>query len=442
MGRSTCGLFSLILCLAPFSGAVASEPAIPVDGARQVFAQARALCARDGGKLWGASLCAPIMLVDPQSRQIVAAQADAKGVLQARDGVYVGVLPADQNVANTAFEWSGTRWTQMLWPLPENDGERATLIAHELFHQLQPRLPIAKMSGGENPHLDTLEGRYTLQLEWRALALALESEDAAARNAAVRDAIAFRAQRYRLFPAAERDETALEFNEGLAEYTGVMVGNASADARRQGALRDLSLHVDNVSFVRSFAYATGPAYGLLLDQAAPDWRQRLGEGKNLAWMLRDAARIEIPVDDASLATAAARYQGAALRASETRREEQRQAQLQRNRQRFVDGPVLTLKFEHMKVQFNPSNLQPLDDLGTVYPNLRIVDDWGTLEVEGGALMKSDWSAVIVSAPATSTGSPLKGEGWILELKPEWRLGPGARKGDLILDKPAQQPASK
>ncbi|MEP6634540.1 MAG: hypothetical protein ABJA62_10060, partial [Luteimonas sp.] len=63
--------------------------------------------------------------------------------------------------------------------------------------------------------------------------------------------------------------------------------------------------------------------------------------------------------------------------------------------------------------------------------------WGVLEASEGALMKPDWSAVIVVAPATSTGSSLKAAGWMLQLNPGWRLAPGPRKGDLVLEKSAQ-----
>lgn len=414
--------------------AFAEETPIPAAEARAVFAQAQALCAADGGRLWGASLCAPIMLVDPKTRRIVASQADADGALRARNGVYAGILPADQNVANTAVEWSGTRWTQMLWPLPDGD-TRPVLIVHELFHNLQPKLAIAKAKGGENPHLDSLDGRYYLQLEWRALAKALESDGADDRRAAAADAVAFRMQRYRLFADARRDETALELNEGLAEYTGVAVAAPDASARKRLALQDLAAHVDNASFVRSFAYATGPAYGLLLDEFSPDWRGRLGEAEDLGTRLGKALGVKPAADKASLARAAARYDAAALRAAETLREEKRQAQLKRNRQRFVERPVLTLKLIHMKVQFNPSNLQPLDDLGTVYPTMRIADDWGTLEVADGALMKTDWSAVIVGAPEDPSAAGLRGAGWSLTLNEGWKLAPGARPGDYELAGP-------
>lgn len=433
MGNRNRRLLLLLACAAP--PALAAEDPIPIADARAVFVQAESLCKADGGQLWGASLCGPIMLVEPKTRRIVASQTDAKGALHAQGGVFVGELPPEANAANTAVEWSGTRWTQMLWPLPKDDGTRATLIAHELFHRLQPALPIATAKGGDNPHLDSLEGRYTLQLEWRALAKALQADDRAAKRAAAADALAFRAERYRRFPDARTDEAALETNEGLAEYTGVMVGNATPQARLRAALDDLQSHVGDPSFVRSFAYATGPAYGMLLDDLAPGWRKHLGAKQtDLGTRLRDAAGIEAATGEAALAPAAARYDGDALRVAETARERKRLEQLARNRARFVDGPVLKLDLIHMSVQFNPSNLQPLDGVGTVYPTMRVTDDWGTLEVQDGAVMRSDWKAVIVAAPE-SVGSAAQGPGWKLTLKPGWALAPDARAGDYVLKGP-------
>lgn len=433
MRHRTRWMGTFLLCAA--MPALAQDAAIPLADAHAVFSQARSQCEADGGHLWGASLCGPIMLVDPRTRRIVASQADAKGALREQDGVFVGELPKETNVANTAVEWSGTRWTQMLWPLPEDEGKRGTLIAHEMFHRLQPDLPIADARGGENPHLDTLEGRYSLQLEWRALASALQADGDAARRTAVADALAFRADRHRRFPDARADETALELNEGLAEYTGVMLGNATPQARLQAALHDLQSHVADPSFVRSFAYATGPAYGLLLDQFSPGWRRQLGgTAMDLGTRLREAGGFEVATGDAALAAAAARHGGAALRETETARERERLAQLERNRARFVRGPVLTLALKHMSVQFNPSNLQPLDGVGTVYPTMRVTDDWGTLEVEEGAVMRSDWKAVILAAPDASGDAP-RGPGWKLALKPGWTLVPGTRPGDYVLKGP-------
>jgi hypothetical protein len=82
----------------------------------------------------------------------------------------------------------------------------------------------------ENEHLDAVDGRYWLQLEWRALARALGASGEQ-RNAAVRDALAFRQARRRIYPAAEENERALEMNEGTASYAGtVLAASSRADA--------------------------------------------------------------------------------------------------------------------------------------------------------------------------------------------------------------------
>jgi hypothetical protein len=425
---------SVLVALPRPSRAQSAQP-IPIDSAKAAFAQATALCSADNGKLWGVSLCGPIMFVDAPSRSIVASESDGKGVLSAKDGAFVGIMPADQNIANTAVEWSGLKWTQMLWPLPDDERLRSTLMMHELFHRIQDRLGLPKQRDGDNAHLDELNGRYFMQLEWRALARALEARGDAERREASRDALTFRAERYRLYPLAAAQEHGLEQNEGLAEYTGVRLGNPTAEQQATMALRDLSVHTSDATFVRSFAYATGPAYGLLLDRYAPEWRKRLAAGDGFDVMLGRALHITARGSEQLAAARAAKYDGSALHAAEAERDAGRQQMLAVNRGKFVDGPVLTLAFRHMNVQFNPQNLQPLGDAGTVYPTIRVTDDWGVIEGKNGALMKPDWSALVVPAPTSPAGSSIAGDGWTLELKPGWKIVPAARNGDYTLASP-------
>lgn len=432
MGCLRLAFVSLLSTIPLIASTQTSEP-IPIETAQTYFAEAQSLCQADHGRLWGVSLCGPIMFVDPTSRFIVASQADAKGVLKPEGNVFVGSLPADQIIANTAVEWSGVHWTQMLWPLPDEKWKRETLIAHELFHRIQGQLNLPKVKGGENAQLDTPDGRYYIQLEWRALARALEARTDKERRNAAGDAVIFRAERYRLFPGAAAQEQALELHEGLAEYTGVKVGNPTPKEQIKAALSDLSSHSDDSTFVRSFAYATGPAYGLLLDRYAPGWRQELKSGEGSEALLQNALHITLPANLQQAAEQrATQYSGTTLRAAEMVRETRQQQVIARYRAEFIDGPVLLLKFRNMHVQFDPRNLQPLGNAGTVYPNMRVSDDWGIVDAKKGALMKPDWSAVIVVAPFESTGSSLRGDGWTLDLKPGWKIVPGTRKGDFIL----------
>ena len=78
--------------------------------------------------------------------------------------------------------------------------------------------------------------------------------------------------------------------------------------------------------------------------------------------------------------------------------------------------------ENMKIGFNPSNIMPLDSFGTVYPNLRITDNWGILEVDScGALMSPEWNKVIISFPELITDTLISGKGWKLKIDKSWKL---------------------
>jgi hypothetical protein len=89
--------------------------------------------------------------------------------------------------------------------------------------------------------------------------------------------------------------------------------------------------------------------------------------------------------------------------------------------------------KHMKVQFNPSNLVPLGKAGTVYPTMHINDDWGSIDVNGGALLAGDWSHLSVVAPSGKLhGDNLQGKGWTMQLAPGWQVVRGKRKGDWMV----------
>ncbi len=416
--------------------ALATTPAraaIPLDQALAIFQQAQAICDRDAGSLWGRGLCGPMLLVDPNDLSIVANQADKGGVLKASGPVFVGALPPSEILADTPMEWSGTRWTELRWPLPDDPDRRHVTLAHELFHRIQPEVGMTRPDGG-NQHLDTLEGRYLLQLEWRALARALQAPTAAGRRAAVADALMFRHERYRLYPDAAKEEANLETNEGVPEYTGVKLGLTTPSARTAYALRDLSAFLEAPTFVRSFAYATDAAYGLLLDRADPAWLGKVRGGQRLDQVLGTALRLPAsPTGD--VAARAATYDDGTLRAREVTREAARQARQAALRAKFVDGPVLTLPLHHMSYQFNPQTLLPLGAAGTLYPTLKVTADFGVLEVEGGALLDKAMTVAAVSAAGIDP-SHLRGDGWRLTLKPGWSVQSGARPGDLAVKPPA------
>ncbi len=403
-----------------------SAPVAPARAA-EWFKEAALLCQSPEAQLWPVSLCSPLLLVDPATREVVASQADAEGHLRGKDGIFTGTLPPHLNVANTALTWAGVEWTMLVLPLPEEPRARAILFAHEMWHRLQDEIGFPS-SGAANAHLDTLEGRVWLQLEWRALRAALAAGDESRRQH-VQDALLFRATRRSLFPAAAEEERAMEMHEGLAEYTGVKAG-AGSEAAREAQDR-LSAATQRETFVRSFAYASGAAYGLLLDDAVPAWRERLRPEDDLGLLLEKALGLARPGTKAAVALRASKYEGDQLRESETGREKARQSRLAALRAQFIEGPVLILPLRRMNMQFDPGLPVPLDTFGTVYPGLRLVDEWGILTVtDGGAFLASDFSEARVGAAGLGAGATVTGKGWTLQLADGWMLREGARAGDF------------
>jgi len=431
-----------LACFAAMAAQIvgAQSKAIDVAQAKQYLVEARRICEKDAGKLWGKSLCAPMIFADSQTRGVVANQADAESRLKEQDGVFVGELPPEVNAANTALTWAGTKWTMIIWPLPASPTARARLMMHELFHHLQDDLGLPG-SNPTNAHLATLEGRIWLELEWRALqqALARPEQLPLERKRAAEDALLFRLQRRSLFPKAAMEERELEMNEGLAEYTGYKLRGTVDAATTEAIINRLGSAADDSSFSRSFAYVSGPAYGMLLDLASASWRKGLTAKSDLGELLRQAYAISLPQDIMTAAnTRAAEYDGGALRWSETRQAEERQAALDAYKKRLIDGPVLRLQvLEKFDFSFDPNHVIPLDENTAIYPTLRVTDVWGVLEVSDGALMKRDqgkFVGVAVEAPKDAVGKSgvVEGPGWKLTLSPGWRLAESERKGDLVV----------
>ncbi len=420
----------LSLALVSTASAHASAPGPEAGAVTRAFKELERMCRADAGALWGGSLCAPVLVVDAQSRRFIASEAPKEGKYPGPP--FTGELPSDVTVANTATEWAGTLWVQLLWPLPEDVTALRVLLAHEAFHHLQRR---QGLTTGDRPnaHLESARGRTLLQLEWRALARALESRGAT-RRAAVQDALGFRSARRALFPKAEEEERALEQNEGLAEYTGVRLGGRSAAARLALAKTALAETPAQATLVRSFVRASGPAYGLLLDNTAgARWRREALGRADLGELLARALSLDTkPPSEELLASRGKAYGAPELEQREAEREREAQARLVTLRQRFVEGPVLRLPLERMRIQFKPGELVPIEGVGTVYPSGRIVDVWGSLTVSSGVLVDEKWKSATVPLPLESQGNKLTGDGWELELATGWEQAPGARTGDVTV----------
>lgn len=413
----------------------APTSSIDIDQARLYFDELRQLGQADGGKLWGRQVAGPMLFVDPQSRSIVANMNDARGSLRGEKGVWLGTLSEEQSPANTSIEWNGRRWSMVMWPVSDSRYARRRLLMHESFHRMQSDLGLPA-SDRSNAHLATAEGRIWTRLEWRALTEAL-LRTGPERKEALTDALTFRARRRSLFPNAAEDERMLELNEGLAEYTGYVLSSLPRSALYDRLAVQLANYEQQDNFSRSFAYASGPAYAVLLDASGKPWRNRVTARSDLSAMTAQAYGIGA-IEPKTADGLTTRYLASRMIAEEHARETQRLATEARLRERFIDGPTVTIptagKFNY---SFDPNGANPIQNVGTVYAASRVTDEWGVLDVSsGGVLMRrpnGPITEVIVSAPA-GDAPPMKGDGWTLQLAPGWELRQGRRNGDWIVAK--------
>ena len=426
------GRLGLAMGLVLFSAEAAlAQARLDAASATTVFGQAQSLCDADGGRAWGVSLCGPILIADPATRDFIANADGVDAPLEREGALFTGRLPDAVPIANTAVRWNGRVWTMLMAPLPEDETARSILLMHEAWHRIQDQIGL-KAIHADQPQLETEAGRLSLRLELRALSAALAAVEPAERRRAVEDALAFRAWRHARSPEAQAAEDAMERNEGVAEYTGRLL---SRDDQMTSRLAAHLARGDRArAYARSFAYYTGPAYGVLLDEAAPGWKADWDRREGLGRMLARALGLEVAADDAAFAERGARYGAAQIEVEESARAREQAARVAALRAGLVDGPVLVAPVSGASFSFDPNQVTPLPPEGSVYGVIRAATDWGVLEVEkGGALLSSDWSRLSVAlAESTATPDGMTGDGWTLTLKPEWMATPGPREGDWTI----------
>ena len=397
----------------------------------RLFAQAEEACARDDGHLWGQPISGPVLVVDPLTRRVAGNVADPEGKLVEAGGVFLGTLPKDRPVANAPVEWAGLRWAMVLAPfVTDVPAERVALVVHESFHCLQKELGLWVMNE-ENEHLETLEGRVLLQLEWRALLAGLRAQGGE-RKEAVADALAFRLARRSAFVHAAARENPLELREGLASYTGNRLAGLD-DAACAAAVE--ARIAQEEGFARSFAYHSGPLYGYLLDGTGIEWRPSLTGASDLAAFL--AAALALTPDPARAERNAARHGAVALRAAEAARARIQAERMAAFRARLVDGPVLLLDLALLRPgsTMNTRRTFPFGDGRTVYTERRHLAEWGTLELgEGAAILEDPRARLGRVALDGADATHLRGPGWTLTLAEGWRVVPAERTGDFRLER--------
>jgi hypothetical protein len=372
-------------------------------------------------KLWDAELYGPMLFVDELSRTARANIPDSAGVLKQVGNIYKGVLPKDIMIANTAITWQGKKWALIKWPLPQNKSDRLNLVMHESFHRIQTALELPASSPTIN-YLSTLKGRIYFLLELQALRSAL-SKPVNKRKSDLINVLLFRKERRLLFPEMFKNEHLLEMNEGLAEYTGVMLGRPK-DSIVTHLFKKIDAAASHKSLIRSAAYITGPIYGYLLSEKAFAWSRSINADDDLSQLIQKYYHINMPNTSVNvlLLKHPELYNSAAIIKTETAKEKDHQMLISKYVDDFTKKQVLIIELVNMNITFNPDNLFDLGELGTVYPTAGIKDVWGQLEVSDGMLMK-DWKQIYLAVTPNELLNQkiIQTNSWKITLNDNWKI---------------------
>jgi hypothetical protein len=387
----------------------------------QTFSSVDSLLKIDNGKFWNHKIYGPILVIDPNTREFIANENNSSNKFIKTNNVYLDTLPNDINITNTALNWENKRWSMVMLPLATSKVSRNNLVIHELFHRMQPEIGFGNLQEFSNGHLDTYEGRLQLILELQALKKALSVNNDSLRKLHLTNALTFRSKR-QTDEDRKKSENSLELNEGLAEYTAIMLSGRNEKEMKSHLTKSIVQFYKNPTFVRSFAYETIPVYGYLLSLQKSNWHKEISKETNLSDYFLKSFEIDTTIKKSFERIAEQNdynYQNFVVK--ERVRENERLSKIEDYKTKFLKEPTLKLMFENMNISFDPRNITPLENIGTIYPTLRLTDNFGILTVEDGALLSSDWSNVIVSAPTEISEIIVSGKGWVLELNKDWEV---------------------
>ncbi len=360
-----------------------------------IFNNIKTICDKDNGKLWGINLYAPILCIN-KNRDLWSNQKDPQEQLQTCGGCFIGKFPVNKNIANSTINVFGQKWVMVALPIPTDAIDRNILFCHEMFHYWQDSLGYVPRTYN-NVHMDTKDARILLKLEWNAFLSACKTDDSSSRKIAICDGLTFRKQRQQKYSKYYSDETAFEIYEGLAQYTGIKLSVLSDSMYLHILDKEIESYMKKENLVRTFAYLSGAIMGYLLDKSTSEWRKQVDGNSDLGFLIQKAYGIVIPTDKEShIQQRKTLYDYDNIIGFENQRDSIQAIKKKQLIELFTQD-IKKLPLKNMQISFDPNSIIPLENIGNIYKNARIVDDWGILEAKsnGYILITEDWKSVIL-----------------------------------------------
>ncbi len=390
--------------------------------AAEYFNKIDSICKNEKASLWGEDIYGPLMMVDPDTRQIYANFQDDEGLLKPRDGIFVGIYPKEKVIRDFAVVFGGTLTGMAQLRSTENEYEIISRSVHALFHCLQIRKGIDTPEFHAS-HLNEKTARLWVKMEWRALQRAVRTSGDT-RTQAIRDALVFRSARREMYPRFVTEENNFENYEGTTTFTYIYLCSSNYKEYLNRLLNYYDRIYDTRSYPNSWGFINGALYSHLLFESGFDFKTINSREVDLGEIIREKYKIGLPEISRDIAGSLAfNYDIDLINEEEHSRELRLREDLRKTVSKYIDRPVVYLELESPNFSFEPGDMTPVDTLGTIYNTLRVSDNWGKIVVdEGGCLVSPGLEFIRVPAKNINTDkNHISGDGWQIILNDSWEL---------------------
>lgn len=404
-------LFSIVLIISCKNDTINYDGKINLDEVRSVFKAFDSVKNTDAGKLWDVELYNNLLVIDRDGYQFVSNFPVESCNTVKYKNLFIGDYHQNQTIGNTSTVLEGKSVTMVMWPLPKDYSEKLELFAHEAFHSMQKDLGFETHADVVS-HLDKKNARILFRLEINALFNSLLTNSP---NDFI-NALAFRKARYDLYKNAEKEETAMETLEGLAQYTGYKFAYTDQNQLMK-KLEDLTHRAHQTSHLaRSSAYFTGPLYGFLLDKASQNWRKESVPLFNAFQLSKKVYNIsDQDIEGVNIQSLKLKYGSDSIEQQEEILWLKKKEMENQNLSKFVEDDPLCIPLKNMHISFDPGKISILKSHGKIYQTLILKDYFGELNAKKGALLSPDYKKVIVSKPKVITDTVITGDGYTIKL---------------------------
>lgn len=375
-----------------------NEPHKEVAKVEKCLTQVKELLNSDNGNLWGKHLYGPIIFLFPDSKLLVANENDESNSFSKLGDLYYCPMSTDLGIANTSATFRGKKWATIIWDDNIDELTRNEIVIHESWHRIQDELGI-NATTSNNTHLDTKEGRVLLKYEFVALSNALK--DTAQLQTHLGNALKIRKFRQSLFP--NNNEDLFERHEGLAEYTGKKLCTTDENSIKLIPMLVAKSLEGSVSrfdgWSNSFAYHTGPAYGVILDKIMPDWRNEIKNSTLIELAEKSLETEAFSVTESTIDSLIGVYSMQNIETAETDFENRKSEENIAYTQQFENNAWLYIPNQNVNFTFNPNDeLITYNDEGVIYKTLTLSWDGGQIEANNAVLRTNDWLYFIIAIP--------------------------------------------